>query len=269
MIQWVQRIHPEHPGDVDMDPDALVDDLAQKGASQIINLVYPLRPGETESLNQFNADLAAKHRNVTPVGSLHPGNENKKDLMRRAFEEQGLMGLKFHGFVQKIDLRDPAMEEVWTWCERWQRPVYLHTGFDYYYRKTMNAECLESILHRHPELPLVISHLLFPRLEDAYGLARKYPGIYLDASGLMLGMQKYGEDLLRHDGFGMQELIDITRSGLREFEGRVIFGSDYPVCGGSLSDVSQSLDLLELSLDELRMLRVTAPRKFIETFSNN
>lgn len=47
------------------------------GVDYLFNLVYPLRPGETDEVNRFNAELHRAHPWIIPFGGLHVEDEDK------------------------------------------------------------------------------------------------------------------------------------------------------------------------------------------------
>ena len=63
-------------------------------------------------------------------------------------------------------------------------PLYVHTGFDEWYGWGYDLGELERIAERHPEIPLVLCHCAFPRLEWAAEMARRHPQVWLDTTNV-------------------------------------------------------------------------------------
>jgi predicted TIM-barrel fold metal-dependent hydrolase len=77
LLRWIKKSFPEHPVDDKVTPDGIMKDLEDQGISRFINLIYPLVPEETESLNDFNASFCRDHKNAEGFASIHPGNHEK------------------------------------------------------------------------------------------------------------------------------------------------------------------------------------------------
>ncbi len=260
LLRWLKRSFKDHPLDDNISADEIIEDLQKHGIGRFINLVYPLSPEETESLNEFNANLARDNKNIYSFGSLNQKNKNKKDIIKSAFYDLGLMGLKFHPFIQRIDLRDPAMEEVWTICEELKRPVFLHTGYEDFYGCKMPPSCVRTILERHPELYLVLNHILFPDLKAAFDIARDFQNVYLDLTNIPGSFPFFTTNCSE------EEYIKALKNGIHEFPGRIFFGTDHPVGMGSLSEIFEQLKGLNLNADDYKMVTYTAADRFIEKF---
>lgn len=262
LAQWYQQ-QVSFPVDLNVTPESVLTDLKNAGVTEIINLVFPLAPEETGSLNYFSAELARTHKDITiyPFASIHHENGNKKDLLKDAFFELGLMGLKLHPLVQQMDINNPSMETVWSCCEMWNKPVFLHTGFEYYYGSRVEPSSVIAILERHPELPLVLSHLLFPDIELAFDLARRFQRVELDYTGIFVGIEALEVDASR-----AKLMISGLKDGMKEFPDRILFGTDYPVSGASLEKVYRSLDVLELDEEEETELTYSMNKRFIDKF---
>ena len=263
LAHWYQK-QVSFPVEQNVTPEGILNDLKGIDIVEIINMVFPLSAEETESLNQFSAELAQSCTEIKihPFASLHHENKNKEDVMKQAFFELGLGGLKFHPLVQQMEINDPSMETVWSCCEMWNKPVFMHTGFEYYYEnQVVEPSGIRAILERHPELPLVLSHLLFPDIEVAFELARKFKKVHLDYTGILVGIKQVHVELSRAN-----VMIQCLKDGIKEFPDRVIFGSDYPVSGASLEDVYKSLDGLALDEDEEETLIYSANKGFVDKF---
>jgi predicted TIM-barrel fold metal-dependent hydrolase len=180
--------------------------------------------------------------------------------MKRAFDELGLIGLKFHPFIQRIDLRDPAMEEIWTICEKLKRPIFLHTGYESFYKRKLSPLCVKDILNRHPELFLVINHACFPDLISAFEMARQFKGVYIDLTNVPGSIPYFQAE------FNGRNIKDVLLNGIREFPGRVFFGTDHPVGMGSVEEIFKQYRDLNLSAEEFKSITHDAPLNFINKF---
>lgn len=262
LLQWMQRSMPGYPIPVSITPEELIEDLMSQSVEKIINLVHPLDPEETGPLNRFNADLARKFENILGFASILPQNKNKEDILKHAFFDLGLMGVKIHALVQNIDLDDPEMEDVWSCCEKWERPVYFHTGFDEFYEnEVVSPSHIRQILQRHPELCVVLCHSFFPRIEKGFALADEFPNVYLDITGVPISLK-------RVDAYkAYDRKIETTlRERLPAYAGRVLFGSDHPVGGGLVEQVYSDMYYLDLDFDLLKQLVYTNALHFMDRY---
>jgi hypothetical protein len=262
LAHWYQQ-QVSFPVDQNITPERILEDLNNVGVEEIINLVFPLVPEETEPLNYFSAELAQSHKDITiyPFASIHHNNKNKKNILKHAFFELGLMGLKLHPLVQQMDINDPSMETVWSCCETWNKPVFMHTGFEYYYGSRVEPSIVKAILERHPELPLVISHLFYPDIELAFDLARQFQGVQLDYTGIFVGMEALEVEASR-----AKVMIAGLKGGMKEFPDRIVFGTDYPVSGATLEGVYKSLDQLALGEEDETALTYSMNKRFVDKF---
>jgi len=256
---------PGYPIAETVTAEELIEEMVGNGVEKIINLVHPATPEETISLNLFNAELAKKYDCIYAFTSIVPADRNKEDVLRHAFFDLGLIGLKIHPFAQRMSLTDPAMEEVWSCCEKWGRPVYIHTGYESSYNHCTDEMSLEagvrSILERHPQLPVVICHCFFPYLERGFRLAGEFSSVYLDLTGIPISIRRVHPYTVH-----AAETEKILRAKLPDYSGRVIFGSDHPVGGGSVAQIYE--DFFSLDLDETLITQIVydTPKKFIEQF---
>ncbi len=260
LLRWIKKSFPEHPVNDNATPDDIMKDLEEQGITRFINLVYPLFPDETESLNEFNSEFCRNHKNAEGFASIHPKNTDKEKIIKKAFEELGLLGLKFHPFIQRIDLRDPAMEEIWTICEKLGRPVFLHTGYETFYRRKLSPGCVRGILNRHPDLFLVINHACFPDLISAFDMARKFKGVYIDLTNVPGSIPYFQAE------YNGNDLKTVLMNGIREFSGRCFFGTDHPVGMGGADEILKQFADLRLDPAQYKILTYDAPFDFINKF---
>ncbi|MCU0821195.1 MAG: amidohydrolase [Spirochaetes bacterium] len=260
LIRWIKKSFPEHPVDVNVTPDGIMKDLEDQGVTRFINLIYPLTPEETGPLNEFNADFIRTHNNAEGFASIHPKNDNKEKIIKHAIYELGLLGLKFHPFIQRIDLRDPAMEEIFAICEKLERPVFLHTGYESFYKRKLSPQCVNNILKRHPGLSLVINHACFPDLLSAFDMARRFKGVYIDLTNVPGSIPYFQAE------FNGRNLKEVLLNGIREFTGRIFFGTDHPVGMGGADEILKQFADLGLSNEEFKILAHDAASNFIKKF---
>jgi uncharacterized protein len=268
LMRWIKRAFPEHPVDATIDEEGILNDLRENRISFFFNYVYPLKEEETDSLNKFNFELSKNIDVVAPFGSLHFDTRDKKGVVKKCIEDYGFVGLKFHPFVQKFDPADEKMFSVYELMEKYERPVVLHTGFDEFYQMKMPAEDLMKILDKFPNLPLVLSHCLFPRFDDANLLAQSYNNVYLDATNVFGALRFFMSDTNDEEVRGRGNLYrERFRTLILERSERTLFGSDYPVGMGGLDEIYDDIFAFGLSEAVERDLAFKTAWGFVRRFS--
>ena len=237
LVRWIKKSFPEHPSREDMTPEDILEDLRECGVGTVFNLVFPLREEETDFLNEFSRELAASHDGIVPFGSLHIETPRKDEVAERCLTELGLAGIKLHPYAQRFEAFSPAFEPMFRKLNELKRPFIVHTGFDVFYGKTQDLEYLGGILEGYPEMPVVLVHSLFPRLELALSLMKRHELLYLDMTNVIACVKYYLDD----PGFwasqaGFEDVPDSFDHFYRILDGfsdRVMFGTDHPAGMGS------------------------------------
>jgi uncharacterized protein len=267
LMRWILRAFPDHPVDPSISETGITDDLVRQDIVFFFNYVYPLKPEETESLNDFNHELEQRLPAAAPFGSLHLDTPNKEAVIRRCLDDYRFVGLKFHPFVQRFNPADEKMMGVYEMMEHYGRPVVLHTGFEEFYRMKMPPEDIEKILRRYPRLVLVLAHCLFPSIRRLRALMEEFEGVWIDATNVF-GVVKYmdtaGSVIKTSDGnyYG-----DRFRSLMTDFSDRALFGSDHPVGMGDLATIYRDFSSSGLSATVAQAVLWDNPLLFIARFA--
>jgi predicted TIM-barrel fold metal-dependent hydrolase len=194
--------------------------LLSRGVKRIVGLHYSHQPGMARVLNRFAADLAAAHSQVTALGTVLPGEPDAEAVVKEAFEDLGLHGLKLHCHVQQMAPDDPRMMPIYKLCEAYGKPMVLHAGrepalpsgygVDPY--EICSANGVRRVLEQHPELTLVVPHLGADEIEAYGALIDEFPGLWLDTTMLLA------------DYFPQKP----SREYLERWGHRILYGSDFP-----------------------------------------
>jgi predicted TIM-barrel fold metal-dependent hydrolase len=182
--------------------------------------------------------------------------------MELGYDGIGEMGSKPAIRDVHVPLDSPYYRGFWEACEEHRFPVLCHIGDveDFWHEETtpgwakergwgyyrgdypsleeLYAE-IESVLDRHPELPIALCHFLFlsPRLERAEELLETYPNACLDLS---LGVELMYNISRRRDDY---------REFFTRHDTRILFGTD----------IGMSTTLPQ------HTARITMIRRFLET----
>ncbi len=185
---WLGQVFPHHPlAGKSFTIDFIIKDLLRKGVDYIINLVFPMNPSETEELNLFNHQLSKKYHVIIPFGSLHIVNEDKKGIVTRCIKELGLFGFKLHPYVQGFSADDEKLYPAYEIMEEFGTVINIHTGFEVAYPKrkvTMTLKNIEKLVKKFSSLTFIISHMFYPRLDDAVYLLENYSNVYIDTTNI-------------------------------------------------------------------------------------
>ncbi len=274
-IKWIKRSVPSLPFDQTLSSEEILLHLEGLNVSFFFNFVYPLNPSETGELNRFNYLLSQRISKAICFGSLHPENNHKMKIIEEALFDFGFAGLKFHPFIQGFHPLDPRMEEVYLRMNDLEKPVVLHTGFDYFYRQKITPQEIEILLKKFPRLPLVLCHMFYPDLEGAFYLLENYPSVILDGTGVF---SDFRQPISEENIFsGRQELVDgeevyrihfdLGLEKLEKYSDRIMFGSDYPVCMTSLEGSYGYMDQLRISDQAKRDIMFNTAFQFAKKFS--
>ncbi len=273
-IRWLKRYIPWLKIEETESESDILAKLKHCGISWFFNYVYPLRPEESEPLNQYNFQLSQRVRNAVCFGSIHPGNENKEDIITRAIVDLDLLGLKFHPFVQGFNILDDRMHEVYRIMEDLNRPVVFHTGFDRFYGARITPEEMQSILETYPRLVVVISHMFYPLIDEAFRLLERYEHVYLDGTNVFSDYREPADGENIFDGFPVEEsgtksyrvFFNHPIEELERYSGRVMVGSDYPVAMNCPENIYEHVRMLDIPETTKRDISGDTARLFVERF---
>lgn len=218
-LRWAQRMVKDFQSPGETDPEKLLDHALSSGADYLFNLFYPLQPGETREIHRWQDRFRARHPQVIPFASVHPGDEDKISILTEALDELGMPGVKIHPYVQNFHLLDPRMEEVYAYLEERRCPLLIHTGFADFYGLPSIVEEVEAFLKKHPKIKAVLVHMLWPdrEPESLIEYLERYPDLYLDVTNTAC--------LAGKDPDQREKLVSLIGS----YSHRMLAGSDFPM----------------------------------------
>ncbi len=245
-IKWVRPVAPDYYNlSLEVTTEELLAHLKEEGVEAFFNFFYPLKPAESEEINEWHQEFAAVCPQAIPFASLHAGDENKVEIISRALDRQRFVGFKFHPYIQGFSILDHRLTRVFQEFQERQCPVVIHTGFAEFYRQPSMVEDTRELLRRYPRLHLVVAHMLYPDLplECWPALLDEYPHLYLDTTNTLMYCRPGTPD-----SESLQKLIASHSS-------RLVFGSDFPMGTlyptGKLHDIAARLCPDQDSLDDL------------------
>jgi len=250
---WLGQVFPHHPlAGKPFTVDFVIKDLLRKGVNYIFNLVFPMNPSETEELNLFSHHLSKKYHAVIPFGSLHIGNEDKKGIVHRCIKELGLSGFKLHPYVQGFSPDDEKLYPAYEMMEEFGTIINIHTGFEVAYPKrkvTITLATIEKLVKKFSSLTFVVSHMFYPRLDEAVYLLETYSNVYVDMTNIFSAIVQDEKNGINRD-IGREILIDT----LQKWSKRSVFGSDHPAGMSDLDTILLDFNSFNLNNDLKRDL---------------
>lgn len=189
------------------------------GIAGSVLMAYAHRPEIARGLNEFTGELLRQFPHTVGLAAIHPEDENPQDIVKHAFEECGLCGVKIHCHVITSPPDDPLMMPIYESVIAHDGIINIHAGrepsVDGYgadVRSISGAARVEKVLRRFPDLKMIIPHLGIDETDRFCDFIAEYPNLYLDTA-MVLG-----------DFFP----IEISREMLIEHADRILFGTDYP-----------------------------------------
>ncbi len=163
--------------------------LFERGIEAVVALTYAHKPGISEGLNAFLAEQVAPWPRAVGLGTVLPGEPGTSQIVRAAFEEHGLAGVKLHCHVQCLAADDPAIDPVYAECAAAGKPVLIHAGpspacpgYRCDPRTLCDAGAVQRVLERHPGLTLVVPHLGADLYAEFEALLDGFPNLWLDTT---------------------------------------------------------------------------------------
>ncbi len=220
-----------------------MEDLRNEGIERFFSFHFPLTPSETGFLNRFALKVASQTPGMVPFFSFHADNSHLSDLLSWWLGRESIFwGVKLHPFVQGFDPWDERLFSAYEWLEEHGYPLFLHTGFDDLYGKSMPPEKIAGILKRFPRLRLVVVHMFYPRFQEAFALLEEGEEVYLDVTNVFSYI-----DMDWPTGVRKALDLDWFWDEIEGWSHRLMFGSDHPAGAGTLREVYAVLERWGLS----------------------
>lgn len=183
--------------------DALLDQLQPDDALVALMMDIVAKPEKPRDTANFKAQLAgtaaaalARPGRILPFVAVNPNRPDHFDVMCRAIEESGFLGVKLYPSLG-YEVTTDAMLEVLGYCEREEVPVLVHSSAGGFYKSAATAQYShpkhwEQLVGAHPDLRVCFAHCggwggfsgqvaeHRPWWEAIVALMDAYPNIYAD-----------------------------------------------------------------------------------------
>ncbi|WP_040509911.1 amidohydrolase family protein [Gordonia soli] len=209
------------------------------GVRAYSSLVYPHKPDMAEWLNGWAADFATTHERCLHTATFYP-EPSATAYVGRAIES-GARIVKAHIQVGDYSPLDSMLDGVWSQLAESRVPVVIHCGSGPAPGRFTGPEPIRSLMHRFPDLRLVIAHMGTPEYLDFLDLAESYDSVHLDTTMSFT-------DFSEADAPYPRDAID----RLRGVGHKILFGSDFPNIPYGYPHALEALARLGLGDDWLR-----------------
>lgn len=226
----IQKIPLEEGADVKelfSNGDAMSKYLSKSGVSTGIFLAE-CGPGTNYSItSEMIANRCKDNRSLIPFGSINPNfHEDPIAEFHRSLEF-GVKGFKFYPADHDFDALSDTMMKIYKLCEEHDLIIMFHTGFTAQ-KDTQQRYCnpcdFIPILESYPELVVVFCHAGKPHwYKEASEVIAKYQNAYVDTALVPV-----------------EAVLQIVNDNPATID-KVIFGSDWPVCGNYESLIKRYL----------------------------
>jgi len=111
----------------------------------------------------------------------------------------------------------------------------------------MPPEQIAELARRWPDMPIILSHMMFPRMRETLDLMDAHPQLIGDLTNVP-GSIRWRAGL-NGKSFGDMPETQLLRRRLPGFADRLIYGSDHPAGMGGYADIYADFHALNLSRD--------------------
>ncbi|MEI2778408.1 MAG: amidohydrolase family protein [Tetrasphaera sp.] len=189
--------------------------LRSFGVVAFPSLNYPHKPGMAAWLNAWSAAFAARHPDCIASATFFP--EPGAAAYVQAAISAGARVFKAHIQVGGYDPNDPQLDDVWRLLEAERTPIVIHAGHGPAPGAHTGPDGIRALLHRFPELTLIVAHLGMPDYAEFLDLAAAHNRVHLDTT---IAFTRFTEASWP---FPRDRLPQLLRLG-----DRILFGSDFP-----------------------------------------
>jgi hypothetical protein len=225
---------------------------AAKCVDKSFVLGYRSRDLGADVPNEFIAEYVSRNADkMIGIACVDPAESDALDQAEALLKCHEFRGLTLSPAMQNFHPADSRAMRIYELASRRKVPVFFcqsthfqATGRMEYARPSL----LDEVAREFPEMPMVISSLGHPWIEEGIALIGKHPRVYGDISGLVhRPWQAYNALVLAHQ-FNVMD--------------KVLFGSDFPYCTAAeaikcvyrMHEVTQGTNLPSVPRESLRSM---------------
>ena len=166
---------------------------------------------------------------VSPEGLTPDCREGTLAGYRRAAACPGCVGFKIYLGYNPVYADDPIYHPVYELARELDLAVVFHTGDTAHSAGRLRFShplTVDEVAVRYPDLRLVLAHFGNPWVLDAAEVAKKNPNVWIDLSGLAVGIPDREDFCRRYQGYVGQLTAWL---GYLDRYDRVLYGTDWPL----------------------------------------
>ena len=164
------------------------------------------------------AAYAASHpERLIPFLSLDPTQPGWQDEMIHGHQDLKMRGIKLMPMYAGFYPQDRKLDDLWSYAQRNQLPVLLHTGTTFVSRAPLDCTLprhIDEVAIRFPDVKIIMAHLGHPYEGECVVTIRKHANVYTDCSALHYRPFQLYHSLMLAQEYGVWP--------------KILFGSDYP-----------------------------------------
>ena len=196
--------------------DQVAEELKKLGIRAFTTLNYAHKPGMARELNKFTFQFAQSYSEAIPMGTLHPGDKNVREVAEEALTSYGFKGFKLQIMVTDFHLDDERLDPVYKVIVQEDGILTLHIGNGPLSTPYVGFAHFKRFLAKYPALRIQIAHLGCFEHEKFFALIPEYPRLYFDTAMIYVN----------HTYF--PSYLDLEPLFFIEFQDQIMFGSDFP-----------------------------------------
>lgn len=235
--------------------ELLKESMEEAGIDVSVVLPVATKPTQSRMLNEAGYALNKLGSKLISFASVHPDNEDYKDILRDA-KQMGLKGVKLHPVFQDTDIDDIRYQRIISYASELSLITVIHAGYDVSYPEkcqVVPGKVLSMIESVKPG-KLVLAHMgawsVWEEMTENL-LFLKENQVYLDTAFSIDevnykkdAIKKFQKDRLSKELF--LKMVDLIGSDL------VLFGTDSPWCSQKKSvETLQNSGLTESELGKI------------------
>nr|WP_296774350.1 amidohydrolase family protein [Rhodococcus sp. (in: high G+C Gram-positive bacteria)] len=221
------------------DEDVRLDTLREFGVRGFTSMIYPHKPNMAAWLNSWGTQFAQRTPGCVHTATFYP-EESAAEYVHDVISG-GARIFKSHIQVGSYSPNDPLLDPVWGAIEDASIPVVIHCGSGPTPGAHTGPAPIAELLARFPRLPLIIAHMGMPEYSDFLDLADTFDEVRLDTT---MAFTDFSE--------ATWPFPDADRPRLRDLQGRILFGSDFPNIPYTYLDALTAVRRLDLGDDWVR-----------------
>jgi predicted TIM-barrel fold metal-dependent hydrolase len=156
-------------------------------------------------------------------------------------EEGHLYGIKIYSGYQHLDYDSDKFIRIGKLAEQYHLPIMFHGGFQQGHGSNLtlavSPQLISQVAKKLPQVPIIISHLAWPFVQELIAASLQFDNLYTDMSGML-------------DSYKTPHTLPQCVEGLKQYleacgPKKLLFGTDFPI-----QTHTDSIQLIELAMSD-------------------